>query len=111
MPGLDPALRAQFQQTIYVASVTSVSNYGDPSYGAPVARKARVVQRPRRTTNATGEEIVTTFLLACEQEIKATDRVWLPGVDQTNLSLSLEPKTVAIGVNERGQTTHYEVGL
>lgn len=107
---MDPTLRKQLRQTIYVATFTSVDGGNTPTYGTPAAVSARVVPTNGISTNAEGEEVVTTHQIVTAVEIKASDRIWLPG-DATTTANARQPVSVTKGVDEFGNNDHWETSL
>lgn len=108
---MDPQLRTQLAETIYVASPSTVDTYGQIAYGAPVAVKARVEYRPKVGSNTDGEERESDTFVITESAITITDRIWLPGDDQTDATLARRPLAVLRLPDERGAVDHYETKL
>lgn len=98
-------------QTAYVASVTGLDGYGKPTYGAPVARSVRVEAKRSLVSNAAGEESVANHRLWCLEAIALTDRVWLPGADQSSAEASNVPLSVSSCGDFGGTRTLYQVDL
>lgn len=108
---LDPSLAAQLVSTVYVASLSSVSSAGDPTWGTPAAVSARVEQKPKRVVSTTGEEVVSEAQLITETEVPIDARVWLPGLDQTDAKLARVPKAVHKAFDVAGGDSHWETYL
>jgi len=108
---MDPQLKAQCAQTIYVAAPSSTSNYGDQTYGSPTAVSARVEFEDREVTNASGEMLRTDTLLITEDAITLDSRIWLPGVDESDATLARRAAKVIKLVDEKGALDHYETYL
>lgn len=116
---MDPQLRAQLAETIYVASPSTVDTYGQIAYGAPVAVKARVEFKRSVESGGRGgvlearegEQAGTSTFVITESAITITDRIWLPGDDQTDATLARRPLAVLRLPNERGAVDHYETKL
>ena len=109
---LDPQLRAQLAQTIYVASASTVDNYGQATYGTPAAVKARVENlSSTRDDGADGEERASSMLIITETAIALSDRIWLPGDNQADPTLARRPISVLVLPDERGAIDHYETKL
>jgi hypothetical protein len=104
---LDPTIKRTLTSTIYVAARTSVSTGGDPTFGSPAARRARVETRPVRVLNGLGEEVTSAAQIVVEAEILLTDRVWLPGRDRTKPNESVVPIRVDRAFDERGAISHF----
>lgn len=98
-------------QTAHVASVTGLDSYGKPTYGAPVARSVRVEAKRTLVTNAAGEEAVSNHRMWCLEAIALTDRVWLPGANQSNAEASNVPLTVSSCSDFGNTRTLYRVEL
>lgn len=98
-------------QTAYVASVVSTDSYGKVTYSAPVARSVRAQAKRQLVTTASGEESVANNVLWCTETINLTDRVWLPGADQTNAEASNVPLTVSSCSDFSNTKTLYRVEL
>ena len=80
-------LKTWFNDTIYVARVAGI-NYatGQPTYGTPFAVKCRFEYQQKTVVDVNGEERVSSNHFATDTEIKIDDRVWLPGVNQSDPS-------------------------
>lgn len=103
---IDPQIKAQLAQTIYVATAASApDSAGDPTWAAAASRAARVENK--RTMN--GEELFSDTLIIVENSIGPSDRIWLPGIDQTDNTLARAPKAIYTRVDELGATSHFEV--
>lgn len=105
---MDAQLRLQLQQTIYVATASSRNNFGDPVYGVPTAVKARVETDTQEMETPDAEKRQTRWVIITESQINMSDRIWLPGVDQTNSALGREPRQVDQLVDELGVVDHFE---
>ena len=111
---MDPQLRSQLAQTIYVAAPSTVDSYGQVTYATPVAVKARVeLQRSTESgggslSTSDGEESASSTLVITETEIKPESRVWLPGDNQADPTLARRPLSVLRLPDEKGATDHYE---
>lgn len=107
---VDSELRKMMAQTIYVARVSSTlaNVYGGKSWDTPDPFAARVEPKRRTHHSATGDEVISDFLVLTETRIGLTDRVWLPG-DSTTAGRGREPKSVFEVPDEDGTISHYEV--
>jgi hypothetical protein len=65
--------------TVTIASETGRSNTGDPTFGAQSTIAARVEEIDQIVLLFDGNEARATHSVASEDEIKRTDRLWLPG--------------------------------
>lgn len=116
---MDAQLRAQLAETIYVAAPSTVDNYGQTTYAAPVAVKARVEHlvstisggRGAAAEVTDGEQSASSMLIITESEIKPESRVWLPGDNQADATLARRPLSVLRLPDERGNVDHYETRL
>ncbi len=100
---MDPQLKSQLKQTVYIASVTGADlKTGEPSYGTPLAHAARVTQKNQKVLDPQGVEVLSNAQVVVEGSIAITDRIWLPGADKTKTNNARYPKQVANAVDERG---------
>jgi hypothetical protein len=106
---LDPQLRAQLRQTIYVATATGSTSYGEQTFGAPVAALARVEPKDEETESDTGREDQSRWLIITEATITELDRIWLPGANQTDATQARRPRKVYKAIGEFGEFWHYEI--
>ena len=107
---IDPQLKAQLSQTIAVAAATSTpTTSGDPTWSAAANVSARVVPKRTIMAGAGGEEIVSSYMIVVENSIGINDRIWLPGDSSADATLARQPKAVDQGVDEFGNTSHFEV--
>lgn len=105
---MDPQLKATCAQTIYVAAISSVSSYGDPTYGTPAAVDARVEPDVREIVGVSGERMVTSYRVITEAAIAINSRIWLPGDSSADATLARHPMKVTSFPGEDGNTHHYE---
>ena len=113
---MDAQLKKQLAQTIYIASPASVDAFGQITYDPPVAVAARVENQSSITSGSRGgaievedgEEKSSKTLIITETAIDIMDRVWLPGVDQSDAALARRPLSVLALPNEKGAIDHYE---
>jgi hypothetical protein len=106
---LDPQLAAQLAETVYVAAASTVDSAGDYGYGAPAARAARVVDVASDSEGPDGTSEATDVVLIVQAEVLESDKVWLPGVDQTDAALARRPKRIERGVGELGSVDFFRV--
>lgn len=88
------SIASWLQQTVHVASVTGVDSYGKSAFGAPRAVRARVEGTRRMVRRTSGDEAVASHVVYLLEEVKLTDRLWLPGkntalADQSNVPLAV----------------------
>lgn len=108
---MDPQLKAQLRETIYVSTQAAVDAAGDPSYNAPAARLARVVNKRDTVDKADGTTLKTDVAIITEAEIGLHARVWLPGVDQTNATLARVPRFSERAITEHGTIDFFRTYL
>lgn len=105
---MDPQLKAQCRQTIYVATEAARSSFGDPSFNAAAAVRCRCEPDDEASKVTDGEQRITRYRIVTESKINTSDRVWLPGDDQTNATLGRTPLKVQECPGETGAIDHYE---
>lgn len=106
---MDVQLRRSLDQTVYKAGAASISSQGDITYASPTSLSARVEAFEQNVDTKDGRAVKTTHLIVCETAIDKADRVWLPGVDQTNSALAREVLSAASFTDGKGAIDHYEV--
>jgi hypothetical protein len=105
------SIASWMNQSIYVAAVTGIDQFGKPLYGPAVLRKVRVELGNRMVTRSTGEESVSRARFWCETPIGLTDRVWLPGASTADAESSSLPIDVSSVTDKNGGRTLYKVAL
>jgi len=109
---MDPQLKAQCRQRIYVARRTAVDAAGDPAFGSVTAIWARVEDDQSNTyaskDSGQGIELQTRKRVMTEEQILVTDRVWLPGTSTTDAGAGRTPLEVKELPDETGAIDHYE---
>lgn len=98
-------------QVVTVASVTGVDSYGKATYGAQRAVKANVSEKTRSIRTVRGEEAVASHVIYALEEIRPTDRVWLPGVPTTSADGARRPLTVSTAQDKTLSRTLWKVEL
>lgn len=106
---LDPCLVKLMAQTINVAPLAAVDAFGDSTFGAATAVKARVEPQQKEFTNASGDAIKSEYAIFTRQLVTMFDRIWLPGASPTDATLARVPMKIYEGIDTDGTTTHYEV--
>lgn len=101
---MDPQIKGQLKQTIYVATASSISSAGETTYGTPASRAARVVRKDIVVTGPGGEQRASSHTILTESEIALSSRIWMPGdssADATlaRVALSTEPVIGELGEN------------
>jgi hypothetical protein len=105
---MDPTIKRSLVSTIWVAAQTGVGARGDPTFGAPASRPARVEYTPKRIIGANGEEVTSNGQVVTQTAILLSDRVWLPGTDHTAANDSVVPIRVDNALDEKGGVSHYQ---
>ena len=108
---MDAQLKAQLAETIHVATASGVDEAGDPSYNAPASRAARVVNVRDTVERTDGTKLETTVAIITETAINLTDRIWLPGVDQSDATQARRPHYVEKAITEKGALDFYRTKL
>lgn len=108
---MDPQLKAQCAETVSVATVATADAAGDFTYNAATTLAARVVNVEQTHERADGTVVKTTIVIITENEIKLSDRVWLPGDNPATASLARVPRFVEKAVTELGTTDFYRTKL
>lgn len=110
---MDPTIAATLSATVYIARQNGVSASGQPTWGSPTAYPARVEQIERLEHTSQGQQLMTRnwVLMNSDAVVAKDDRIWLPGVDQTNAALARRVYEVAAlpGVPPATTTDHFEV--
>lgn len=105
---MDPQLKAQCRQRIYVARLSSRDSFGDPTYAAPQPIMCRC-EDDQETANGPDEtELKTKKRIVTEEQVLTTDRIWLPGDLPTDDSKARSPVSVQELPDELGAIDHYE---
>lgn len=77
---MHPGLKRMLHQRVQVARQTGMSDYGDPTWGAPVEVAARIEPTTKIVmAPGGGQQFQAEILVIVESGIQAEDRVWLPG--------------------------------
>jgi hypothetical protein len=97
--------------TVYVASFASVDEYGESTYGAARAVKARVQAQRRNVRGPTGDEVVSSHVIYTADEVKASDRIWLPGASTASAEASNVPLTITSSPHPSDGRTLWKVEL
>ena len=69
--------------TITVADESSISDYGDPTFGSTYTLAARVEQASALVRDQDGNEVQSNTVITTEVAIPRTSRVWFPGESTT----------------------------
>ncbi len=110
---MDPQLRRWLTETAYYATISSVSNSGDPQYGSPVAFLCRTeldrwlhgpAFAPRK-----GEDSETNNILFTEVAVPLESIIWLPGINTSSILTGFRPRRVETVRADTGEISHYEI--
>jgi hypothetical protein len=105
---LDPQLFAQMAQTVSVAASSGVSDTGQPAYAAATSLAARVEPERRVMNKANGDAVTSTHRIYTRDQVRVTDRVWMPGDSAANAKLARVPLGVDAITAVDGTVDHYE---
>lgn len=110
---MDRQLRKLMRQTVYARAVESYSDGGNEVLGEARAIPAYVEAHIENVQGGGGMERKLMTLVICELPITESDRVYLPGVDQTDDHAGQRPdRVVSFPDMFRDDTVdHYEVWL
>ena len=109
--GLDPQLRKQLTDVIYVAKPLGYDEFGNPVYGEPKPEAARRIDFQKKITDKTGQEVVAAVEVLTDAEIGLQDRIWLPDGDPDNLNDAWVPRNRQTLQDERGRFVATRVWL
>jgi len=98
-------------QTVHVASFASVDAYGKNTYGTPRALPARVQGQQRNVRSQAGDELVSSHVVYVAEEVKPTDRIWLPGQSTSSAEASNVPLTITSSPHPSSGVTLWKVEL
>ena len=102
-------LQSRMRQTVTVASVSSTSSYGDPTFGAQRTIRAQVTRKTRRRSRGAVTEEVSTPRLLTYDKVSEGDRVWLPGADVATASTAQTVRSVEVLASTTDGRTLYGV--
>lgn len=68
-------LKGFLKQTTSWEAKTGESDWGDPTYAAPVTLRARVEEKQRRVLNAAGNEVLAETRVMLVDEVAVGDRL------------------------------------
>lgn len=95
-----PELVALLRGAVTVEKQTGVDGYGEPTYGAPVRRRARVVGKRTLVRNDAGDEVLSTHTvyLGPGPAVGPHDRVTLSTGDVGSTETGArQPPLIAVG--------------
>ena len=83
-------------QTVSIASVGALNDFGEPSYGADVSYKCRIVGRAENVVDDTGQEVFSRshIYLGSNVKIGAADRVTLSTGDVASTGQEIVSPTI-----------------
>lgn len=105
------SLTSMLTATVYVASFVSLDQYGKNTYGAPRALKARVQGQRRNVRSPGGDEVLSSHVVYLAEEVKPTDRLWLPGASTASAEASNVPLTITSSPHPSSGVTLWKVEL
>lgn len=95
-----PELTGLCRQTVTVAPRTAVDGYGEPTYGAAIAYRARVSGKRRLVLDARGEQVLSTHTVyfAANPAIGAHDLLALSTGDANSTETgATQPAILSVG--------------
>ena len=106
---MDPALTTMLTETVSHAAYVGQNQYGQPQYGAPVQRAARVAYRVTTLTNAQGQERTSTTVVYTEGNFVITvrDKIILPDATAPAIQAIYSPTDPL----QPGVVDHHEISL
>lgn len=114
---MDPALKEMLSTTVSIRRPSTLSKTGSEnaaSLGAAVPIAAYVERRFVNMPSADGKGMqrVVRHFIVTEEEIREGDRVWLAGMDTSDMELSKRADEVAVFLEPfTAVVDHYEVML
>lgn len=105
------SIASWLQQTVHVASVTGVDTYGKSVFGAPRAVRARVEGTRRLVRRTNGDEALANHVVYLLEEVRLTDRLWLPGKNSALANESNAPLAVHSTPDKSGGRVLWKVEL
>ncbi len=104
-------LKDLLNETINVATPSTRGNDGSITYNAAASRSAYVERKDGEVMSVTGEMLKASHWIVVEASVGMSDRIWLPGDDETDATLARRPLSVEAFTDDEGTTHHYEVML
>ena len=95
-----PELQSLCRQTVQVAARTGIDSYGQPTFAANVAFRARVSGRRRLVRNDQGDQVLSTHTVyfAAAPAVGAHDRITLSTGDVNSTETgATQPPILAVG--------------
>lgn len=109
---LDRTLKSTLKQVVNIASPTSSRTArGDRTFSTPTEICVRIEQDEEIIQRVDGNLRRSTHLVISTDQIREGDRIWLPGVDETDDTLAREVLSVLESPNEKGEIEHYEAKI
>lgn len=108
---MDPSIKRLLTQIVNVASVVS---YNGPDEVLGPTRQIRAYVETRTAFSSApnaGNDLANRTILIIEEQISLDDRIWLPGLNPSDLTASRQPMSVNFFYKENGSLDHCEVIL
>lgn len=107
---LDPALKNRMVHTITYATPSSVTAYGDRTYGSTATASAYIELVDELLEKAAGETVNVTHKIWTDTALDMDTIIWLPGVSTTKAN-GRRPERVKKYYDLQGNANHYEIWL
>ena len=104
-------LSSWMQETVTIQRCNGVSNFGDLSFAAQTTISAYVEYGSQLVYSTDGSEKQSTVAIASHDEIKLSDRIWIPGDNTASTSAARRPITVSRARLPGSNKTLYEARL
>ncbi len=91
--------------TITVAPMTGVNDYGEATYGTNYTIKCRVERKLQKVVSAEGQEIMSNCEVAMQdQQVGLQDKVWLPEANTAKDDEARYPQNYAMAKDKYGNS-------
>jgi hypothetical protein len=108
---LDPQIRRQLCDVIYVAKPGEYDDFGNPSYGEPEPEAARIVYEQKKIVDFSGQEVIASVEILTDAQVELQDYIWLPGCDPDVLTDARAPQNRQLLHDEHGRFVATRVWL
>jgi len=106
--GLSARITEWLVSTVTISTPTTVSNYGDPSYGANATLPARVEQTEKLVIDTAGNETRIGWVVVTLSPIALNARVWLPGDNTSDVNAGRRVISIKNATTKNGTVRLYE---
>mgnify|MGYP001437982469 CR=1 FL=1 len=89
---MDPQLRAQLRQTIYLSQVIGRDDFNQPVYGSPQPVACRISDLQKSIEDVAGNQVVAFAEIVVDVPVNLEDRIWLPGDNPEDPNAAKSPK-------------------